>query len=343
MSLESLAVLNDLAAGQWGLLTTRQASREGVSRVQLARLVDAGVLERVGQGIYSMTSTNDRFQALHAAWLSLDPFSTAEERLSTGRDAVVASHTSAAALHEMGDLPSDVPELNTAIRKQTVRPMKLHRLPLPPEDVTLVDGLPTTTPERTIADLIRSGHDLSHVADATRDGVRSGALDRRKLCEQLERVATRTGHPDGMRLQQHLLDLAGFSVAAAANSELGRKIAVSAVQQYQAALANLLDSVNPAMKDLARTYAATALTGDEFASALQTIKQSLDAAGFPAAQAAALQTFSSMLPKTFASDTALDTLPFLQTAWAQQTDSWNQPAAIASNKESEPRKTKVGT
>lgn len=249
MTSEVLASVSDLAAGQWGLLTTKQAAAAGISRMQLVRLVDAGMLERVGQGVYAVASSVDAFQPLHAAWLSLDPGATAEERLADGREAVVASHTSAAALHGMGDLLYDIPELNTAERKQTTRPMRLHRLKLIPADVTLVDGLPTTTPERTIADLVRARHDLSHVADAIRDGYRSGILDLPALRLQLDPVATRTGHRDGEELTEHLLDLVDLSTAAivkaTADSALGRMIASEAVSQYQASLfENLMPAIN---------------------------------------------------------------------------------------------------
>ena len=226
------------------MLTTQQAAADGISRMQLVRLVNAGLLERVGQGVYAMTASADDFQPLHAAWLSLDPGATAEQRLARGREAVVASHTSAAALHGMGDLQYDIPELNTAERKQTTRPMRLHRLKLAPADVTLVDGLPTTTPERTIADLIRARHDLSHVADALRDGCRSGILDLPTLRLKLGPVAGRTGHRDGGELTEHLLDLVGLSTAAivksTAESDIGKAIASAAISQYQASLFDLL-------------------------------------------------------------------------------------------------------
>lgn len=233
-------MVSDLAGSQWGLLTTQQAADHGVNRMQLGRLVTAGMLDRIEQGIYAMSSRGDNFQALHAAWLSLDPGSTAEQRIAGEREAVVASHTSAAHLHGMGDLLHDIPEFNIIRRKQTVRTMHLHRLQLSTEDVVLVDGLPTTSPERTIADLIRGRHDLTHVADAIKDGHRSGVLDIGTLSGQLGQVAGRTGHQDGAALLEHLLDLVGLSTAAlmksAAASPVGQLIAVSAIQQYLASL-----------------------------------------------------------------------------------------------------------
>lgn len=193
-----------------------------------------------------MVSSTDRFQALHAAWLSLDPGHTVEERINKSREAIVASHTSAAALHAMGDLLSDVPELNTKRRKQTVRAIRLHRLPLTPEDVVLIDALPTTTPERTIADLVQSGHDLTHIADAIRDGHLSGILDLAKLREKLDTVAYRTPYGDGSELLENLLDLVGLSTAAlvtsTAKSPVGQLIATTAIQHYQEGLLDQLST-----------------------------------------------------------------------------------------------------
>lgn len=123
MSSEVVATVSDLAGSQWGLLTTKQATEHGVSRVQLGRLARKGMLERVEQGVYGVTSSTDRFQTLHAAWLSLDSGSTAEQRVTNDREGIVASHSSAARLHGMGDLLHDVPEFNTLRRKQTVRTM----------------------------------------------------------------------------------------------------------------------------------------------------------------------------------------------------------------------------
>jgi len=225
-STRALAVVSELAAGQWGLLTTAQAEREGITRLHLARLTDASVLERVDRGVYATTSSPTDHRTLRAAWLALDPTRTAEERLADPVNAGVASHTSAAGLHHLGDLLDDTPELTVPHRKQSRRGIRLHRLPLTDSDITLVDGLPTTTEERTVADLLRDGHDPDHVAQIIGQGVRRGVIDLSDLAAHLEPLARRHGQADGQRLAARLLDLAGLSPAA-----LGRELAASAAGQ----------------------------------------------------------------------------------------------------------------
>ena len=43
-----------IAAGQWGMFTTAQAAAVGVSRLEVARLVEAGLVRRVRQGVHVM-------------------------------------------------------------------------------------------------------------------------------------------------------------------------------------------------------------------------------------------------------------------------------------------------
>jgi Transcriptional regulator, AbiEi antitoxin len=223
---EVVARVSRLAAGQWGLLTAAQAEREDVTRSQLTRLAEAGVLERVERGVYATTSSTDQNRALRAAWLALDPAQTAEERLANPVGAGVISHTSAAGLHKLGDLLDDVPEVTYPHRKQTRRGIRLHRGDLTEADVTLVDALPTTTEERTVADLLRDGHDPEHIAQIIGQGVRRGVIDLPDLAEHLEPLARRYGQPDGQSLVAHLLDLVGLSPAA-----LARELAKSTAGQ----------------------------------------------------------------------------------------------------------------
>ncbi|WP_166850197.1 hypothetical protein [Isoptericola sp. BMS4] len=71
--------------------------------------------------------------------------------------------------------------------------------------MTLVEGLPATTVERTIADLVRDGHDLSHIANVLRDAVRAGHTTaprthetdppRRAVSDLARRIHKQTGRP----------------------------------------------------------------------------------------------------------------------------------------------------
>jgi Transcriptional regulator, AbiEi antitoxin len=253
---EIVARVSRLAAGQWGLLTAAQAEREAVTRSQLTRLADAGVLERVERGVYATTSSTDQNRALRAAWLALDPARTAEERLADTVGSGVVSHTSAAGLHRLGDLLDDVPEVTYSQRKQTRRGIRVHRGDLTEADVTLIDGLPATTVERTVADLLRDGHDPEHIAQIIGQGVRRRVIDLPDLAERLEPLARRYGQPDGQSLVAHLLDLVGLSPAA-----LARDLAnTSAGQELMAAgRASALTEMFASMPELNKSISADIL------------------------------------------------------------------------------------
>jgi hypothetical protein len=256
MTAEIVARVSRLAAGQWGLLTAAQAEREAVTRSQLTRLADAGVLERVERGVYATTSSTDQNRALRAAWLALDPARTAEERLADTVGSGVVSHTSAAGLHRLGDLLDDVPEVTYSQRKQTRRGIRVHRGDLTEADVTLIDGLPATTVERTVADLLRDGHDPEHIAQIIGQGVRRRVIDLPDLAERLEPLARRYGQPDGQSLVAHLLDLVGLSPAA-----LARDLAnTSAGQELMAAgRASALTEMFASMPELNKSISADIL------------------------------------------------------------------------------------
>jgi len=51
-----------------------------------------------------------------------------------------------------------------------------------------VQGLPVTTPARTLADLVADHHDLEHVADALADALGRRLTDDQELRQALERT-----------------------------------------------------------------------------------------------------------------------------------------------------------
>lgn len=159
--------LAPLTATQWGLVTTAQAQRLGVARSLMSRLESAGKLERICKGVYRSTSApSEQFESLHAAWLSLFPEKTVEERLrDSPPDAVVCSHT-AAWLLEAGDFVPEPYCFSTPARKQTQRTDITIRLKgYPAESLTIREGLPVTTFEQTVADLVAENTDLSLVSN----------------------------------------------------------------------------------------------------------------------------------------------------------------------------------
>lgn len=202
-AVDVLRELSQITAAQWGLVTTAQAGRRGVSRLHLSRLADAGHLERLVQGIYRAVGVPaDRFEALKAAWLSVDPKLTAEERLQRPIVDAVVSGAAAAYLHGLGDLVPEPYEFTVPIRRQTQRPqIRFRERRLPREAITLRHGLPVTTVEQTIAGLIEARTDLSLVADLLVD---AGSTDRARLAGLLEPLAARNGFPSGVAFVDHL-------------------------------------------------------------------------------------------------------------------------------------------
>ena len=211
MSLRAEAALAGLAAGQWGLFTATQAQQVGVTRVQLTRLVEAGVIERRSHGVYLISGAgSDNLLDIRAAWLHLDPARTAADRFYDGPAGAVVSHASAAVLYDFGDIAADRHEFTLPTRKQTRRTdVILHRRTLDPADVTIHDGLPITRPTRTVIDLLSAGHDGEHIAGVLGSAVRARAVDIYELAHEIGPFAAKYGCTpgDGDQLVDYLLRL----------------------------------------------------------------------------------------------------------------------------------------
>ena len=86
---EALQTLHTATVSQYGLITTAQAARIGISRTALARLVGGEALARIRHGVYALPSSDgDPDQDLRAAWLSTDPRRFADERARAVDDVV---------------------------------------------------------------------------------------------------------------------------------------------------------------------------------------------------------------------------------------------------------------
>ena len=206
----NISELELLAASQWGLFTAAQAVQMGVSRKQLSRMVGDGRILFESYGVYRFaSSTGSQFSDVKAAWLSVYPQETAYERIRKRPfDAVVAGRT-AAVLHGAGDFYPSPFVFATPKRRQTAREdMEFHTWTISEKDVDFLDGLPTTSPERTTADLIRLGEDPSLVDNFVRRiHQRGGSMDGTRLALLLNPLAERNGYKrnDGQAFANDLL------------------------------------------------------------------------------------------------------------------------------------------
>jgi len=250
-----------IAETQDGLVTTRQAVRVGVPRLSLARLAEAGDVERLTQGVYRVRGADaDQYTDLRAAWLAADPARTAAERAADLDHPIVVSHRSAAAVHGIGNMYADRHEMTAPVRKQSRRSdVAVHRAEVPRSDIAIARGMLVTTIERTIADLARTEPELGDVADALADAYRRGAVDLEALAPMLDASALRHGVSNGGELLGHMLELRGLDATSALaelaqHPALGRLLGAAwapAIQSaVEAALRDALGSRKPAIAAL---------------------------------------------------------------------------------------------
>ncbi len=206
-------MLGEIAADQWGLVTAAQAVEAGVEKMTLSRLTSAGMLTRIGHGVYGITAAGLPSHAeIRAAWLRLDPGRAAWQRRVGHPDSGVISHTSACLLHDIGDIPANRVEITVPRRRSTREPdVGLLRGDLEPTDVTVINGLPVTTAERTIADLLARHTDGGHIGGVIADAQRSGLLDIPTLADRVAPYAKAYGARarDGRALLALLLENVG--------------------------------------------------------------------------------------------------------------------------------------
>lgn len=205
--------LGRVAELQWGLVTTPQAAGVGVSRLWLSRLASAGALERVAQGVYRVAGAPaSEHEEILTAWLGV---SGQADTTPSGQPAVVVAGAAAARLHGIGDLWLERIDLITPTRRSSRREdIRLRTRQLGPDEVTIVEGVPTLTAARTIADLVEAWTDPSLVADALREAHDRGIVDLAKLADHLSPLAAAHGHGDGAGLRDELLTIAGLDGSA---------------------------------------------------------------------------------------------------------------------------------
>lgn len=132
-----------LADRQHGVITRHQLMALGLDDRAIGRRVRAGSLHRVHRGVYAVGHPRLTMRGRYLAAV-----------VSYG-DRAVASHRTAAVL--WGLLPERGPRIDVTVPRGGSRSRRgaiiVHRSALAAEDVTVRDGIPVTTPARTIVDL----------------------------------------------------------------------------------------------------------------------------------------------------------------------------------------------
>ena len=193
--------LESLAASQWGMFTTAQAQSLGIRRNQISRMIDAQRIESMCYGVYRFIAGSEPAHAdIKAQWLSAFPREAAFERLSRRPfDAVAAAQTATVALGA-GDFHASPYTFIVSKRKQTSRrDVRFLQCALAESDVVFCDGIPTTSFERTVYDLLRLNEDPSLVDSFMKDAAsRVGySFDANKMARLLAPLARRFGFKAG--------------------------------------------------------------------------------------------------------------------------------------------------
>lgn len=167
------SALCEIVEGQSGYFTAAQAKAAGVIQVRLVQLARQGDIERQTRGVYRFT----RFPVTQ-----LGHYMAAVLWPQVRRPDVVGvvSHQTALSIHGLSDVnPARIHlTLPTAVRLRRAVPKMLviHYADLGPDDVERVEGVPVTTPVRTIRDAHASELGSEIVSTAIAVGRRAGAL-----------------------------------------------------------------------------------------------------------------------------------------------------------------------
>jgi very-short-patch-repair endonuclease len=131
-----------LAAQQHGVVASRQLAAAALGRRAVAHRVAQGRLTRLHRGVYLLGPLKAQLTDAMAAVLACG-------------DGAVLSHHAAAALHGFRAATPGPIDVTVPARNARARPgIRVHRVrQLAPAEVTRRQGIPVTTPERTLLDL----------------------------------------------------------------------------------------------------------------------------------------------------------------------------------------------
>jgi hypothetical protein len=176
------AVIAAIAARQHGVIARIQLMRLGLGRKAIDHRVKLGRLHVIHRGVYAVGHAR---LTIHGRWMAAV--------LATGEDARL-SFRSGAMLWNIRHTERGLIEV-TSPRTGRGRPgIQRHRAVLPPDEVTVHHGIPTTTVARTLLDLA-TVLSLNQLARAVNEAEVQRLWDPLPLSALLERYPGRPGVP----------------------------------------------------------------------------------------------------------------------------------------------------
>jgi very-short-patch-repair endonuclease len=177
--------LHEVGTSNHGVATRELLLRHGIAANSIDRLVRTGRLLVLRRGLYQIGPLPAAHAPEAAAVLACGPH---------GR----VSHTSAAAMHGMQTTSRSSPKVEVTVprhRRPRIRGVRIHRArTLWPDEVTTFEGMPVTTPARTLLDL---GECLSsrEVEQALANALRRCLVTHEELRAMVDRHPRHRGAP----------------------------------------------------------------------------------------------------------------------------------------------------
>ncbi len=173
-------VLRETGEAQHGVAARSQLLERGIASQAIDRMVRMGRLVVLRRGLYQIGPLPVGRSAEAVAVLACGP-------------GVRVSNVSAAAIHglvDSGRAPRAVEVSVPRSRRRRIKGLRIHRVrSLPPDEVTRTDGIPVTTPSRTLLDLAGT-LTAREVEQALATAMRRRLVTREQMQAMLER------HPD---------------------------------------------------------------------------------------------------------------------------------------------------
>jgi predicted transcriptional regulator of viral defense system len=175
-----------------GFVTAAQARGLGIKDSVVARLTQRGKLQRVARGVYRIPYfPSDRMSRYREAVLWA--------RADSGPQTIALSHETALSVYGIPD--TNPPRVHITVPKSArlrrYRPkwVEIHRADLRPSDIVNREGLPVTTIEKTISQILVETGRIGLARSALKDARREGYISSKKavaLTRLLNRYANGT-------------------------------------------------------------------------------------------------------------------------------------------------------